>query len=234
MMAYSALLEARHIHKAYTRGQEVVTALSDASLRIERASLTAVTGPSGSGKTTLAHILGGLTRPDGGEIIVSGEHISGYSDARLSRYRNKTIGFVFQNFNLLPYYTALENVMIPLMLAGEPKHRRVDTAFHFLNMMGLAHKATARANELSGGERQRVAIARALVNKPKVIVADEPTGSLDSARAKEIMAIFQSLAHQHDVTVIMVTHDLQLAGAADAQIQLRDGRVIRGGVSGTV
>ena len=234
MMAHSALLEARHIHKAYTRGQEVVTALSDASLRIERASLTAVTGPSGSGKTTLVHILGGLTRPDGGEIIVSGEHISGYSDARLSRYRNKTIGFVFQNFNLLPYYTALENVMIPLMLAGEPKRRRIDAAFHFLNMMGLAHKATARANELSGGERQRVAIARALVNKPKVIVADEPTGSLDSARAKEIMTIFQSLAHQHDVAVIMVTHDLQLAGVADTQIQLRDGRVVRGGMSGTV
>lgn len=233
MVAHTALLEARNIHKVYTRGQETVAALRNVSVQIQRATLTAITGPSGSGKTTLAHVLGGLTRPDEGEIMALGERISGYSDARLSRYRNKTVGFVFQNFNLLPYYTALENVTIPLILAGESKQRRNDKALHFLAMMGLDRRAMARANELSGGERQRVAIARALVNQPKVIIADEPTGSLDSVRAREILAIFKSLAHQHDVTVIMVTHDTGLAAAADAVITLRDGQIISGGMSET-
>ncbi len=225
MKEKTALIQAHDIHKTFRRGDEIVTALGGVSVNIYPATLTAITGPSGSGKTTFVHVLGGLTRPDDGDVIVAGEHISGYSDARLSRYRNKTVGFVFQNFNLLPYYNVLENVMVPLLIAGVSKGKRIDTSMRYLKQVGLEHKSTARANELSGGERQRVAIARALVMHPRIIIADEPTGSLDSVRADEIMTIFQTLAHQHDVTVVMVTHDQQLARRADHQIMLRDGRI---------
>lgn len=221
-------LEVHNVHKSYRRGNETVEALRGVSVAVQKAHLTAVTGPSGSGKTTLAHVLGGLTRPDSGEVIIEDEHISGYSDVRLSRYRNKTVGFVFQNFNLLPYYTAIENVMVPLMIAGESRSHRFDKALHFLGMMGLEHKAMAHANELSGGERQRVAIARALVNDPRIIIADEPTGSLDSSRSKEILRIFQSLAHTHGVSIIMVTHDLHIASQADSTISLLDGMIVPG------
>lgn len=225
MKEKAALIQAHDIHKTFRRGDEKVAALGGVSANIYPATLTAITGPSGSGKTTFVHVLGGLTRPDDGDVIVAGEHISGYSDARLSRYRNKTVGFVFQNFNLLPYYNVLENVMVPLLLAGVSKGKRIDTSMRYLKQVGLERKSTARANELSGGERQRVAIARALVMHPRIIIADEPTGSLDSVRADEIMTIFQTLAHQHDVTVVMVTHDQQLARRADHQIMLRDGRI---------
>lgn len=223
----AVLIDVHDVRKTYTRGAEAVTALNSVSLQVGRSELVAITGPSGSGKTTLVHVLGGLTKPDSGEVIIAGEHISRYSDARLSRYRNKTVGFVFQNFNLLPYYSALENVMVPLLIAGVTKSKRIDEGLRSLESIGLAHKASARANELSGGERQRVAIARALVTHPRIIIADEPTGSLDSMRAGEIMTIFQSLAHKHNVTIVMVTHDNQLAAKADTIITLRDGTIVR-------
>jgi putative ABC transport system ATP-binding protein len=230
MVRSNITLEARNISKAYQLGMEPVYALRDVSLSLHRGELTAIVGPSGSGKTTLAHVLGGLIRPDTGDVIVGDTPFSSYSDKALSHYRNKTVGFVFQNFNLLSYYNALENVSMPLILAKIKPRERVRKAKKYLTLLGIENKAMARANELSGGERQRVAIARALIHDPKIIIADEPTGSLDSRRAKETLSILKALAHHQGVTVVMVTHDLSIAAQADRIIHILDGR-IQGGTT---
>jgi putative ABC transport system ATP-binding protein len=225
MVRSNITLEARNISKAYQLGMEPVYALRDVSLSLYRGELIAIVGPSGSGKTTLAHVLGGLIRPDAGDVIVGDTPFSSYSDKVLSHYRNKTVGFVFQNFNLLPYYNALENVCVPLVLAKITPRERVRKAKKYLTLLGIENKAMARANELSGGERQRVAIARALIHDPRIIIADEPTGSLDSRRAKETLSILKTLAHHQGVTVVMVTHDLSIAAQADRIIHILDGRI---------
>lgn len=222
------LIQIDGISKKYHRGHETITAVHDVSLSISKGELLAIVGPSGSGKTTLTHIIGGLTRPSVGTIEVRGRSLRGRSDKALSEYRNAEVGFIFQNFSLLPYYSALENVMIPLIVAKNisPKKRR-ERATQYLRLVGLEKRMNQRADELSGGERQRVSIARALVNNPSIIIADEPTGSLDSVRGNEIMTILQNLSHKKGITVLMVTHDEVLAARADRIIHIHDGKITK-------
>jgi putative ABC transport system ATP-binding protein len=224
-MQDKVVLVARGITKSYKLGSERVEAVKDVSLSLYAGEFVAVVGPSGSGKTTLAHILGGLTKPDSGELRIGEDAFSSYSDKALSRYRNKKVGFVFQSFNLLPYYDVLENISLPLVLAKASPKQRAEKAKKYLALMGLEHKQHARATELSGGERQRIAIARALINEPRIIIADEPTGSLDSKRAQEIVAILKALAHKKGVSVVMVTHDMTFATQADRVIHILDGSI---------
>ena len=223
------VLVASDIAKSYKTGDERVEAVKNVSLSLQAGEFVAIVGPSGSGKTTLAHILGGLTRPDSGELRVHNMAFSKYTDKELSNYRNKKIGFVFQNFNLLPYYNVLENISVPLVLAKVSPRVRTEKAKKYLALMGLEHKQHARATELSGGERQRIAIARALVNEPAIIIADEPTGSLDSKRAQEIVSILKTLAHKNNVAVVMVTHDMTFAAQADRILRIFDGTLLTGG-----
>jgi putative ABC transport system ATP-binding protein len=219
------LIRVDSITKMFHRGHEEITALKGVSLNVFKGELLAIVGPSGSGKTTLTHIIGGLSSPDSGTVAVSGRDLNKQSDKGLSQYRNSDVGFIFQNFSLISSYSALENVAIPLIVANVPVKKRRELAEKYLKLVGLEHRIHQKASELSGGERQRVAIARALVNHPKIIIADEPTGSLDSVRGNEIMAILETLSHKHSISVVMVTHDLALATRADRQIHLRDGRI---------
>lgn len=219
------LIRVENVAKKFHRGHETIVALDDVSLDVFKGELVAIVGPSGSGKTTLTHIIGGLSSPDGGSVSIAGETLKKQSDKALSRYRNRDVGFIFQSFSLISSYSALENVMIPLVVANIPSKKRREVSEKYLKLVGLEKRMHQRANELSGGERQRVAIARALVNQPKIIIADEPTGSLDSVRGNEIMTILETLSHKHGISVVMVTHDLALARRADRQIHIRDGRI---------
>ena len=208
----------------YVMGTETVQALRGVSLEIERNEYVAIMGPSGSGKSTMMNVLGCLDTPTGGEYWLNGQEVSRLSDDQLARVRNKEIGFVFQTFNLLPRATALHNVELPLVYAGSSareRRRRAETALH---RVGLGDRMDHRPNELSGGQRQRVAIARALVNEPSILLADEPTGNLDSSTSAEIMAVFEEL-HTQGQTVIMVTHEADIAAHAERVVVLRDGRV---------
>jgi putative ABC transport system ATP-binding protein len=223
----NVLLQVDAVSKKYHRGHEVITALHEVSLTIRKGELLAIVGPSGSGKTTLTHIIGGLATPDSGTVTVAGHTLEKRSDKALSLYRNVEIGFIFQNFSLLSYYTALENVTIPLVVAKMAPSERRKLASQYLKLVGLGKRMHQRANELSGGERQRVSIARALVNKPSIIIADEPTGSLDSVRGNEIMVILEALSHRKGITVLMVTHDEALAARADRIIHIRDGQIVK-------
>lgn len=213
------------VSKTYTYGHGKAVALDNIHLQFGKGELVAIVGPSGAGKTTLAHIIGGLITPDQGEVRINGKRLSRRSDRSLSKYRNSTVGFIFQNFNLLPQYTALENVMVPLIIAGVRRRKRTKLAKQYLKVVGLEKQMRHKATELSGGERQRVSIARALINQPQIIIADEPTGSLDSDRGLEIMRILLKLSHEHGLTVLMVTHDEQLARKADQIIRIHDGHV---------
>jgi putative ABC transport system ATP-binding protein len=219
------LIRVKNISKKFHRGHETIVALDDVSLDISKGELLAIVGPSGSGKTTLTHIIGGLLTPDTGTVAVDGQELKRRGDKALSKYRNSEVGFIFQNFGLIPSYTALENVMIPLVVANIPARRRQDKAKKYLTLVGLEKRMHQRADQLSGGERQRVSIARALVNGPKVIIADEPTGSLDSVRGEEIMKILENLSHTQGIPVLLVTHDTGLALRADRTIHIRDGRI---------
>lgn len=227
MTAKKTLIQVEAVSKTYKRGHETITALHSATLAINRGELLAIVGPSGAGKTTLTHIIGGLITPDTGNVTIDGKPLSTQSDKALSAYRNRTVGFIFQNFSLLPHYTALENVAMPLAVAGVPFRERASIAKRYLTLVGLEKQANQRANELSGGERQRVSIARALVNEPSIIIADEPTGSLDSRRGQEIMTILETLSHQRNLAVLMVTHDPSLAARADRIIHISDGEIKR-------
>lgn len=213
-----------HVSKSFRLGRSRIHAVQDVSLRIAKGELLAITGPSGSGKTTLAHIIGGLSRPDSGEVQIAGTPLR-RSDRALSAYRNQHIGFVFQTFGLLSHYTALENVAIPLVVAGIRRRERRERGLHYLRMVGLEDKARQRIEALSGGQRQRVSIARALVHNPQIIIADEPTGSLDSANGQEIMRILEHLSREQGITVVFVTHDAALAARADRVIRMQDGRL---------
>ncbi|MCX7995846.1 MAG: ABC transporter ATP-binding protein [candidate division WOR-3 bacterium] len=216
---------AKDIYKIYTMGKVEVEALRGVSLEIEANEYISIMGPSGSGKSTLMHILGCLDTPTRGEYYFEGKKVSDYTDAELARIRNRYIGFVFQNFNLLPRLSALENVALPLIYAGVKKKERLELAEMMLKKVGLAERMRHRPNELSGGECQRVAIARALVNNPKIIFADEPTGNLDTKTGSEIMEIFDRL-HSEGRTIVLVTHDSNIAQHAKRVIRLIDGKIV--------
>jgi putative ABC transport system ATP-binding protein len=226
-MKKEAVIQAVGISKRYRQGRESITALHEASLSIYKGELVAIVGPSGSGKTTLAHSIGGLITPDSGSIAIGGVPLKKRSDKVLSRYRNESVGFVFQNFGLIPHYTTLENVMMPLVVRGVSASERKTQAIQLLRLVGLIERLHQRASQLSGGERQRVAIARAIITNPAIIIADEPTGSLDSARGNEIMTIFETLNQKRGITILMVTHDERLASRADRVIHIRDGRIVK-------
>ncbi len=206
-------------------GTETV-ALSDISFNIQRGEFVAIMGPSGSGKSTLMHILGALDRPTFGTYLLNGQNVERLSDDELAQIRNREIGFIFQAYNLLPRTTALANVMLPMAYAGIPHSQREETARKFLTMVGLADRIDHTSNQLSGGQQQRVAIARALVLDPAILLADEPTGNIASNQASEIMAIFQDLNEKEGHTVVMITHEPDIAAHAGRIIHIKDGQII--------
>jgi putative ABC transport system ATP-binding protein len=218
------VIETTDIAKTYVMGHESIHALRSVSIQIPRGEYVAFMGPSGSGKSTLMNIIGCLDTPSKGQYILNGQDVSRMSDNQLAEVRNKEIGFVFQSFNLLPRATALDNVALPLIYAGLNKRERTERALESLRAVGLADRASHRPNELSGGQRQRVAIARALVNNPSVLLADEPTGALDSKTSHEIMDLFEALYSKGN-TIIMVTHEEDIARYAHRIVRLRDGLV---------
>ncbi|HLT07674.1 MAG TPA: ABC transporter ATP-binding protein [Cyclobacteriaceae bacterium] len=218
------VIETHDIKKTYKMGMEEVRALKSISIAIDRGEYVAFMGPSGSGKSTLMNIIGCLDTPTAGTYILNHKDVSDMSENELAEIRNKEIGFVFQTFNLLPRASCLENVALPLIYAGYNKSDREDKAFMALKSVGLEERVHHKPNELSGGQRQRVAIARALVNEPSIILADEPTGNLDSKTSHDIMGLFHEL-HQKGNTIIMVTHEDDIAHFAHRIIRLRDGLV---------
>jgi len=220
------LIETRDLWKTYQMGDEEIHALKGVSISIERGEYVAIMGPSGSGKSTLMNLIGCLDTPSKGTYLLNGKEASLMNDNELARIRNEEIGFVFQTFNLLPRATALHNVELPLVYAGMGKTERLAQAKAALERVELTHRMTHKPNELSGGQRQRVAIARALVNNPSILLADEPTGNLDSKTGVEIMALFARL-HQAGNTIIVVTHEADIAGYAHRVIAIRDGQVER-------
>lgn len=218
------VIEIQNIVKNYQVGSVIVRALRSVSVNIERNEYVAIMGPSGSGKSTLMNVLGCLDTPTSGKYILNGTDVSQMEDDYLAEIRNKEIGFVFQTFNLLPRYTALENVTLPLIYAGIPKVEREQFAIETLEQVGLQDRMHHKPNELSGGQRQRVAIARALVNKPSIILADEPTGNLDSKTSIDIMGLLNAI-HKKGNTVILVTHEEDIARHAARIIRLFDGEI---------
>jgi putative ABC transport system ATP-binding protein len=213
--------------KSYNMGRVVVHALNGVDLEIHANTLTVVMGPSGSGKSTLLHLLGGLDRPTAGQIKVGDHSLEELDENQLAAYRRRTVGFVFQSFNLIPSMSALENVAFPMRFAGIPRHKRVERAMELLEIVGLADRSDHRPTELSGGEQQRVAIARAMVNDPLLILADEPTGNLDTTSGLGIMNLLSEL-HRSGRTVLVVTHDQRMVRFATQVIHLLDGRVVNG------
>jgi putative ABC transport system ATP-binding protein len=218
------VIRIRDLVRHYVMGSETVQALRGVTLDIRRNEYVAIMGPSGSGKSTMMNMIGCLDTPTSGEYWLNGQEVSRLTDDALARVRNKEIGFVFQTFNLLPRATALHNVELPLVYAGIGGTEGRDRAAHALDIVGLSERMLHRPNELSGGQRQRVAIARALVNSPSILLADEPTGNLDSTTSEEIMGVFGEL-HAQGQTVIMVTHEPDIAAHAARTVVLRDGQV---------
>jgi len=223
----TVVLEARDIHKTYPLGKVEVSALRGVTIEVEQGEFVAILGPSGSGKSTLLHILGGLDRPDKGSIYIDGINLSTLNDAKLAEVRLHKIGFVFQFFNLLPRLTALRNVELPLTLADVSEKESVKKATEMLELVGLKDRMHHRPTELSGGEQQRVAVARALINDPKIVLADEPTGNLDTRTGWEIVSLMKRLSTEKNQTFVVVTHDQGVAENANRIIQLKDG-VIQG------
>ncbi|PYQ03181.1 MAG: macrolide ABC transporter ATP-binding protein [Acidobacteria bacterium] len=223
-----AMIRMRGIRKAYSMGRVEVEALRGIDLDIGGNDYVAVVGPSGSGKSTLMNIIGCLDTPTSGEYVLSGEKVAGLDRNRLAEIRNRHVGFVFQNFNLLPYASALENVELPLLFAGVSTRERKERAEEMLRRVDLADRMDHKPTELSGGQMQRVAIARALVNRPAIILADEPTGNLDSASGQGIVGLFREL-HGAGQTIVMITHDQAVARLAERIVQIRDGVLIEQG-----
>ena len=221
-----ALIETRDLWKTYVMGSEEIHALRGVSIQIERGEYVAIMGPSGSGKSTLMNLIGCLDTPTKGSYLLNEKEVASMTDDELARIRNQEIGFVFQTFNLLPRATALHNVELPLIYAGMPSKERQERARQALEKVELTSRASHRPNELSGGQRQRVAIARALVNDPSILLADEPTGNLDSKTGNEIMGVFERL-HSAGNTIVLVTHEADIAAYAHRVVSIRDGQVER-------
>lgn len=218
------MIDITGMKKIYAMGKTEVRALNGVDLEVSRNEYLAIMGPSGSGKSTLMNMIGCLDTPTSGTYLLNGQRVSDMTDNELARIRNKEIGFVFQTFNLLPRVDCLHNVELPLIYAGIPKARRREMAAEALTEVGLADRMTHRPNELSGGQRQRVALARALVNRPSILLADEPTGNLDSKTSREMMGLFEQL-HERGNTVIVVTHEADIAEEARRIVRLHDGLV---------
>jgi putative ABC transport system ATP-binding protein len=219
------VVRAAGLTRRYKMGDAFVDALRGVDLVIHRGEFVALVGPSGSGKSTVLNLIGGLDRPTSGQVWIDGLELSATDERALTRHRRQHVGFVFQTFNLLPRLTAEENVALPLMFSGVPHKQRLERARALLERVGLAPRLTHRPSQLSGGEQQRVAIARALVGQPALLLADEPTGNLDSTTGGEIMALLQELNQERDLTLLVVTHDPEVAAFADRVVRLRDGRV---------
>lgn len=220
------MIQAENLTKVYQMGEDEVRALNGVSFTIDKGEMVAIMGPSGSGKSTLMSIIGCLDVPTGGKYVLDGEAAEHLEDTQLAEIRGRKIGFVFQQFNLLARTSALENVMLPLTYAGVSGKERQEHALKALERVGLSDRTRHVPSELSGGQQQRVAIARAIVNDPAILLADEPTGALDSKTGEEIMQLFQSLHREHGQTVILVTHDLHVARHTDRIIKLSDGNIL--------
>lgn len=218
----SIMIKATDIHKSYG----TLNVLKGVSINIQKGEVISIVGPSGAGKTTLLHILGTLDREDSGKLEINGVDISSLNERKLAEFRNKNIGFVFQFHHLLPEFTAIENVCIPAFIAGVAKSVAEEKAKELLAFLGLTERMDHKPSELSGGEQQRVAVARALINNPAVILADEPSGNLDSKTAKELHALFFTLREKFDQTFVIVTHNEELADMADRKLVMRDGNIV--------
>ena len=220
------MISLQNVTRYYESGERSVHALDGISLVIGRHEFVAVVGPSGCGKSTLIHLIAGLDRPTTGEIVVDGLSLTTADDAQLTNFRRRQLGLVFQFFNLLPTMNVLENVSLPLMLQGVPIAECTARAHELLRVVGLTNRATHFIHQLSGGEQQRTAIARALVHRPSLLIADEPTGNLDTVSAERVLALLRQIANERLATLILVTHDAAVAAAARRRIELRDGRVV--------
>jgi putative ABC transport system ATP-binding protein len=221
------IIELRNLVKTYHVGETEVRALRGVSYAIQDGDFLAIMGPSGSGKSSLMNILGCLDKPTSGEYILDGEEVSTFDKNKLARIRNQKIGFVFQSFNLLPRTTALENTELPLLYSATDSKDMTERALAALEAVGLKDRALHKTNQLSGGEQQRVAIARALLNNPNLILADEPTGNLDSKTSSEVMNIFKTLNEEKGITMVMVTHETDIAAWAGSRIHLKDGLIVQ-------
>jgi putative ABC transport system ATP-binding protein len=221
-----AAIEARDVRRTYQLDGVAVEALRGVSLTVGPGESVAIVGPSGSGKSTLLHLLGGLDRPTSGRLLIGGRDVAKLNAAALARLRNEVVGFVFQSFHLLPRTSALDNVALPLVYRGLSARRRRALAAEMLSRVGLEHRMHHRPNQLSGGEQQRVAIARALVTSPAVLLADEPTGNLDSATGASVLGLLESLNADSGVALVVVTHDREVAARAHRQITIRDGVIV--------
>lgn len=221
------MIEIKDVSKIYHVGNEEIEALSGVSLSIKEGEFVAIVGPSGSGKSTLLHLIAGLDKPSYGEVVVQKKNLALTPDSVLSKYRNRTIGFIFQEFHLLQHLSILENVKVPLMFAShEEKASHQKKATELLEDLHLGDRLNHRPNEISGGQKQRVAIARALINTPKIILADEPTGNLDSVTGKAIIDLLKKVHKQKKLTLIIVTHDKEIAKAAQRVIEIKDGKLV--------
>lgn len=219
------MIEFEDLEKTYVMGDETVRALAGVSLRIERGESVAVIGPSGSGKSSLMNILGGLDRPTSGRYLFEDEDVSRFDDNQLASFRNRRIGFVFQSFQLLPRLSALENVELPMVYAGIPRDERRNRAEVLLERVGLGNRIGHRPTQMSGGQQQRVAIARSLANQPDLLLADEPTGALDSQTGQDVLTLFKSL-NAEGLTLVIVTHDLEVAAETRRKVSFRDGLIV--------
>lgn len=222
----NSILEAKNLHKSFVKGLQKIEVLRGVSFSLHKGEPVVFEGASGAGKSTLLHILGGLDKPSEGSVFFEGIDLFKQSEKQLSQFRNKALGFIFQFHHLLPLFTAVENVMMPALIAGLSKSEARESAENLLNDVGLSHRFTHRPTELSGGEQQRVAIARALVMKPKLLMADEPTGNLDAENSKKIFELLLSMTAHYQTTLLVVTHNEELASKLTRRIRIQDGKIV--------